>query len=110
MTLREFESILKLAKIPVARYGIVTTEYPYIVWQELSTEYKWASGQTFRKDVLVEVVHFTKLPYDPSLHRLENALLKNKFVFRISHGFDPEDKIIINQFTLTVDDEVEVEQ
>ena len=101
--------VLKEADIPVAHYEIVTTKHPYIVYQELTTTDKWSSGQIYEEHIKVGVAHFTKKALDPSLKRLKNALRKKKIGFVITHGFDPEDKTIINQFILTIVDETEVE-
>ena len=109
MTLQELETVLKEAGIPVAHYEIVKTDPPYIVWQEITTTDKWASGETYEEQIGVEIVHFTKKAFCPSLKRLKDVLRKKKIGFKIAHGFDTEDKIIINQFTVTITDTVEVE-
>jgi len=109
MTLPELETVLKEAGIPVAHYEIVATDYPYIVYQELTTEDRWASGLIYEESIRVEVAHFTKKAFDPSLKLLKDALRKKKIGFVINHGFDSEDKTIINQFIITIVDETEAE-
>ena len=108
MTLLELKSVLKEAGIPVAHYEIVKTDYPYIIFQEFATTDKWASGQSYEEHIRVEIAHFTKIAFDPSLKKLKDALRKRKIGFTITHGFDPEDKCIINQFLITIVDETEV--
>ena len=108
MTLLDLYNILLEVGIPVSHYEIELENYPYILYQELATSYKWASGQTLQENIKVEVVHFTKKEFDPSLERLKQVLLKNKIGFNIAHGYDPEIKDIINQFDLTISRDMEV--
>ena len=102
MTLQKFENCLKESGIPVAHYEILQTNPPYIVYQELSTTYKYASGQPVEESTSIEVVHFTKKAFDPSLERLKEVLIKNKIGFTIAHAFNPGEKTIVNQFDLTI--------
>jgi len=102
MTLQELETILNTAAIPVAHYQTATTTYPHIVYQEISTTAIWASSNAFKEQISVEVSHFTKEPFDPSLAQLKAVLHKNKLGFTISHSFNPENKVILNQFSLNI--------
>jgi hypothetical protein len=108
MTLLDLYKLLIEAGIPVAHYETELEEYPYIIYQELTTSYTWASGRTLRENVKVEVVHFTKTEFDPSLEILKAVLLKNKLGFTIATAFDPDAKNIINQFEITITRDREV--
>ena len=102
MTLLELYNILLEAGIPVWHNEAKQEETPYVIYQETATSYKWASGATLEEHIKVDVVHFTKEEFDPSLERLKEVLHRAKISFTIAHGFDPEAKITISQFGLTV--------
>ena len=108
MTLLDLYNILLEVGIPVSHYEIDSENYPYILYQELTTSYKWASGQVSQENIKVEIVHFTKKEFDPSLERLKQVLHKHKIGFTIAHGYDPEQKDIINQFDLIISRDMEV--
>ena len=108
MTLLDLYNILLEVGIPVGHYEIQQEKHPYIIYQELATSYKWASGQVLQENVKVEIVHFTEHEFCPTLEKLKLALLKNKIGFNIAHGYDPEEKDIINQFDLTITRDLEV--
>ena len=107
MTLLDLYNILLKADIPVAHYETELEKYPYIVYQELTTSYQYSSGQPWREDIAVEVVHFTEKEFDSTLETLKEKLLENKINFTIAHGYDAAEKVIMNQFTFTITKELE---
>ena len=109
MTLLKLYEILQEVGIPVWHYEAKQEKIPYIIYQEQTTTGKWASGQIFLEVVNVEVVHFMKKEFDPSLERLKKKLLKNKIGYTIAHGFDEETKNIINHFSIAIDRDMEVD-
>jgi len=109
MTLLDFYHILLEVGITVSHYEAELDEYPYIFYQELVTSEKYLSGQPVREDIKVDVVHFTKKAFDPSLEKLKQVLRNHKIGFTITHGYDPEIKDIINQFDVTITRNLEVE-
>ena len=108
MTLLDLYKILLEVDIPVGHYEIQQKDHPYIVYQELATTYKWASGQTVQENISVAVAHFTKNEFCPTLEKLKQLLLKNKIGFTIAHDYDPDDEDILNQFSLTISRDMEV--
>jgi len=102
MTLLEFSKILQESNIPVGHYAISPTSFPYIVYQELSTTYDYTSGRPRAEKINLEVVHFTKKEFCPSLEKLKSVLHKHKIGFNIATAYDHETKNIINQFELTI--------
>jgi len=109
MTLLDFYNLLLTADMPVAHYETDLEAYPYMIYQEFGTAYKWASGLTVREDTKVEIAHFTKTEFDPSLERLKCVLLKSKIGFTIETLFNPENKVILNILTVIISREMEVE-
>lgn len=93
----------------MAHYETDLEDYPYMIYHEEKTSYKWASGLTVREDVQVEVAHFTKTEFDPSLERLKRVLLKKKIGFTIETLFNPDNKVILNILAVTISREMEVE-
>ena len=102
MTLLDLYNILLSVGITVAHYEAELDTYPYIFYQELATTYKYVSGQPSREDIKVELVHFTQKEFCKDLERLKNVLHKHKLGFTLTHGYDPEIKVIVNQFELTI--------
>jgi hypothetical protein len=107
MTLLELRNLLLQAGIPVWHYEAEQEETPFIVYQEFSTSYSYASGEAMRESVRVGIAHYTKKEFDPSLELLKSALLKSKLGFTIATAFEPDAKIIINQFELTIHRDME---
>ncbi|MCL2248672.1 MAG: hypothetical protein FWC13_05335 [Oscillospiraceae bacterium] len=102
MTLLEFFNLLEKTEIPVWHYEATLEEYPYIVYQELTTDFSWASGKPYEEHTQIAVEHYTKNEFDPSLERLKRLLIKNKVPFTISTAYNHETKVILNQFSLKI--------
>ena len=109
MTLFKFSKILQKVDIPVGHYATQQEETPYIIYQELATKQMYVSGEAVQEDISIEVVHFTKEEFDPTLERLKQVLRKHKIGFDIVHGYDPEAKNTVNQFTLTISNDLEAD-
>ena len=107
MTLLDLYNTLLQVGITVAHYEAELDEYPYITYQEIATTYQHGSGHPWREDVAVEVVHFTQKEFDPTLEKLKYELHKSNISFTIAHGYDPDEKVIINQFALTITRDLE---
>ena len=107
--MRELYQLLLEAEIPVGHYETDLEEYPYIIYQEVSTSYLWRSGIPTREDTKVEVIHFAKAEFDPSLERLKSVLLKNKIGLTVATAFYPENKTIVNMLDVTISREMEIE-
>ena len=107
MTLLEFYGILKTVGIPVWHYEAEQEQTPYIVYQELTTKYMYASSKPYREEIKIDLAHITKKGLDPTLERLKEVLIDNNIVFTITHGFDEETKEIGNMFDLTIYNEME---
>lgn len=102
MTLLEFYKILLEVDIPIGHYETELEKFPYIIYQELSTSYDYASGIAIAEKINLEVVHFTKKEFCPSLEKLKEVLHKHKIGFNIATAYDHEPKNIINQFEITI--------
>jgi len=102
MTLLEFQDILREVGIPVAHFEIRETEYSYIIFQEYSTSYTFASGNAWREITRISVDHFSKTIGDSTLEKLKLVLLKNKINFTTVTMYYPEGKIIHTQFDLSI--------
>jgi len=101
MTLLDLFKILQAVGIPVSHYEGELDEYPYIVYQEFSTAYDTASGKAYKERTRSEVVHYTKMEFDPTFELLKNVLLKNDLNFIVATTFDRESKVIINRLEVT---------
>jgi len=108
MTLLEFYNILLETEIPVGHYETELESFPYIIYQELSTTYNYGSGKPIAEKINLEVVHFTKKEFCPSLEKLKNVLHKHKIGFSIATAYDHEAKNIINQFEIAIKRDLEV--
>ena len=109
MTLQELRVILLEAGIPVAHYKTQLTEYPYIIWRELSALYNFAGGKAWREITNVSVDHFTDEEWDASLDKLKIALLKNNIKFTTATIWYEDDEIIQTSFDLSISRELDIE-
>ena len=102
MTLLELYNVLLQVGIPVAHNETELTEYPYIVYQEFNTDYSTASGKAYMEKIKVNICHYTKAEFDPSLELLKEILMNNNMSFNIATSYDRDSKITINQLDVTI--------
>ena len=102
MSLPEFYQILCKAGITVSHYEADLDKFPYIVYQELSTGHSNASGKNWREVTRVNVEHFTKKEWDPSLEKLKLALMENRINFTTTTNYFTDTKVINTVFDLTI--------
>ena len=108
MILLDLYKALETVGIPVSHYEGELDEYPYIVYQEFSTAYDTASGKVYRERTRVEITHYTKAEFDPTLDNLKGVLLKNDLNFTVATTFDRESKVISNRIEVAITQEMEV--
>lgn len=106
MTLLDLYNTLLKVDIPVSHYEGELDEYPYIVYQEFNTSYDTASGKAYKEKTRVEITHFSKAEFDPSLELLKKKLLENNINFSVATTFDKEAKTIINQFEVVISQDI----
>jgi hypothetical protein len=102
MILHDFYNALLTVGIPVSHYEGELDEYPYIVYSEYSTSFKTASGKPYEEKTRVEIIHYTKTEFDPSLESLKKMLLDNNIIFSVATTFDPESKVIQSQIEAVI--------
>ncbi len=102
MTLLELYNVLLQVNIPVSHYEGDLDEYPYIVYQEFNTSYDNASGKAYKEKTRVDITHFSKTEFDPSLDVLKKTLLNNNINFSVATTFDKDSKVIINQLEVII--------
>ena len=109
MTLQELYKLLsKELDIPIWYCEAEQEQLPYIVYQDLSTSYTYASGRPYVETINLELIHFAKKGENPTLEQLKQVLHNNKIMFSINTVFDHESKNIINQFMLTISADMEM--
>jgi len=108
MTLPELHEVFKEAKIPVMHYKARQTGYPYIVWQERSSSYNYASGKVVHELIPVTASHLTKKEWDPTLDEFKLVLLKKKINFTTVTIWYEDDELIETIFNLAIWRELEV--
>jgi flagellar hook protein FlgE len=102
MTLLDLYNVLLLVGIPVSHYEGELDEYPHIVYQEFNTTYDTASGRAYRKKTRVEITHYTKVEFDPTIDILKGVLLEHDLYFTVATTFNPENEVITNQGEVTI--------
>ena len=105
MKLLDLYNILQKVDIPVYHYETELQAFPYIIYQELSTSYTWASGKVKDELTPVVAVHFSKTEFDPTVEKLKEVLLEHKIGHTINIDYDPATKVIVNEFMMTIKDE-----
>ena len=102
MTLLELRDVLLQVGIPLGHYETNEKAFPRMTYQELNTFYNNASGQAYRENTRVNIEHFTKTEFDPTLEKLKETLLANKITPTITTLWDETNKVIVNLFDITI--------